>query len=282
MIPLSSARQAFYWLCAAWLVLAMDAAMASSAYGQDDGGAGTAVLAGWPEQHVREDLSHDLLPFIDSLFVDYRYGMNGERPSLSITLEWIPDGAAVYGGARRDLSDLNADVRMVAIELSADVISDGRVVGEFNLVVDSMMAGPIPDAVEVLLPDLTWDNVFVDMPGEEARFVFEQGFELRDAEIEGVAFGAFEGDRLLARGDVGALVGALDNSRDADVGDADGRDTTRTSRGAPTRHVYVYDRRPAVNVVFDLFWLLGDDGRGVGDDAGNGTPRGEMGRGADD
>ena len=225
------------------------------AFGQSpDAGRGIMFMTNWPSPAEREDMSHQVLPYVDTLVVSYTYDEVDDAPSLSMAMEWVPSGEAVIRGELRPLSEV--DVRMVAVELEAGVYVDDAFVATMSVVVDSMMVGPSPDFVEINLPNLAWSNVFVDVPEQEAKSLFERGFELRDPQFTHVAFALFE-------------------ETGEPTGDASSPDVRRHTS---PRDVGVHGRSSRVYGVFDLFWLLGENRRVRG--TAEGTPRGTAGRGA--
>lgn len=236
-----------------------------AAFAQDlPAGHGMVVLSNWPDDPIRETTKFDILPFVDSLSLAYRYQVKEGRPELSIVMEWSAGTEAIYNGERTKMSELDGTPAIVGLDLSADVLSGGRVVAAFSLVVDSMIVEPSPDLIRIDLPDLSWDNVFVDTPASQAQEIFENGFELANPAIVRAGFALFDGSEAIAG----------DRVEQQDHPDRRGpaSDTRRP------RNVSIYRHPGIIDIGFDLFWLIGPRERSVRGSADR--PRENLGRGS--
>lgn len=241
------------WIAAVLLVFGCSEPASAQTF---EPGEGVMRLVDWPDEEARRTLRYDILPFIDTLSVAYRYQVTDGRPALSLLVDWNPSTTVVYRGARVPRSEVPGDVRMVAIDLRADVLVDGLRAATISVVVDSMVVGPAPDYVEINLPDLSWENVFVETSAEEAKAIFLNGFELADPEIAGAAFAVFDED------------GRVDLEEEVA--------SRRSPRGQP-RRVSIYRAPNMVDVFVDVHWLIG--GFSPPSYVGGGEPRKAVGRG---
>ena len=198
---------------------------------------GVVRVLGWPESAEPPERlrGYDMLPYVDTLTIGYRYGIAGGSPLLSLALDWTPGRYGLLDGRRVDYERLPAGLRLVGLAFRADVYSGGAKAAEIVVSVDSMIVGPAPDFGRVELEGLSWDALFVDTPADAARALFEAGFELRDPEVLRAAFAAFEEETAPAA-------------------------SPRVSARRAPRTV-VYERDVYVDLFFSLDWLAGLDGR---------------------
>jgi hypothetical protein len=162
---------------------------------------GTMMLADWPDTLAAtaddfESGAYQLLPRIEALTVEYRYEGDPRGVDLSFVLTWAPGAEGLYDGRVQPYDQLPADIRMVAVELLADVVVDGRDVADMIVAVDSMALPSHPSVYAFEVADLSYDAIFLDTPADSARRYVEQGFTLRDLTVNQVAFSSF-GDDLL-------------------------------------------------------------------------------------
>lgn len=256
-----SVHHTFLILVAALAVplLASNAARAQQASGQ-----GMLLVTDWPDEATKRSGRFEILPFIDTLSIAYRYRELDDRPDLSIVLEWAAGDETIYQRRRASFAEIEGFPALVGLELEADVVSRGVRVARFSLIVDSMMVEPSPDIIRIDLPDLTWENVFVDTPGDVAREIFTSGFELRNATIFGAGFALFEEGRQVADTAVRKRAGA--ERRPPHVGPR------------RPRNVSIYRRPGHIDIAFDLFWLIGSGHRPIR--IAHGSPRENVGRGS--
>ena len=159
---------------------------------------GVLHLTDWPRALLDEgrtlepfaDL--DLLPFLDTLALEYTYDIDAGRPAMTFTLWWIPGDEAILDGRRVPADRLPADVRLTALDLRAGVYVGGRRVTELIVSVDSFALEPAPFVYRFDGLDLDWPTLFADVPADSARRLFETGFELRDPEVLRIAFAEYE------------------------------------------------------------------------------------------
>ena len=157
---------------------------------------GVLHLTDWPRALLDEgrplepfaDL--DVLPFLDTLALEYTYGIDAGRPALTFTLWWVPDDEAILDGRRVPYDALPADVRLTALDVRADVFVRGERVTELIISVDGMALSPAPYVHPFEGVDLAWETLFADGDAETAQRYFREGFELRHMEVLRIAFTA--------------------------------------------------------------------------------------------
>lgn len=218
---------------------------------------GVLHVLDWPASASSPDQlrRYEVLPYLDTLTVGYRYETHGDAPGLSLALEWTPGAYGLLRGRRVAYEQLPDDLRLVALTIRADVYTGGRRVAEWIVSVDSMMLGPRPDFARVDLDGLAWASVFVDTDAAGARTLFDEGFELRNPEVLEAAFAVFETDDEAAP-------------------------RVRTERRPA--EVVVYQRDVFFDLYLSLDWLLAGDGSyrypagEVGPSRGDRTGRGRV------
>lgn len=249
----------------AFLILSGSVAvLPPTASAQQARGHGIGLVTDWPDAETKQSGRFDVLPFIDTLSIAYRYQDVEGRPDLSVVLEWTPGEEGIYEGEKRRLRDVEGVPAIIGLALSADVFSRGVRVAAFSLTVDSMVVGPSPDIIRIDVPDLSWDNVFVDTSPEAARTIFDVGFELRNVRIVGAGFALFDEGRTLAATEVQKRP-------------TEGK---RPPQVAPRRpkNVSIYRHPAHVDIGFDVFWLIRSGSKRIrfADDG----PRENIGRGS--
>ena len=155
-------------------------------------GKGVATLTDWPvslPQLLRE-MGRDapyLLPRIDSLALEYRYASTDSTSQWSFVLGWKPSRRVLYEGEVLPREKGPSDVRMINVELRADVLVDGEPVSEMIVAVDSMRLRPLPSiySFEVTVGH---DRVFLEATAEEARRALAQGVTLDSLVVERMGF----------------------------------------------------------------------------------------------
>lgn len=204
-----------------------------------------AVLTGWPEslpQLLREmgTRAPRLLPEIDSLALEYTYTPGPDDVVWELQFSWRPGRRVLYEGRVLPRRDAPSGLRMVSIEVLADVIVDGQRRAEMVVAVDSMRLGPQPRVYrfEALAG---YNRVFLDTPPDAARRFLERGVTLANLRIERMGFVAEEED---------GVTGAM---RPPD---------TRERRPVPRRAPSVYEPRTRVGVL--IGWRIGPDPYFVG------------------
>jgi len=230
---------------------------ASTMQGQ---GQGTATLTNWPAslpQLLREMGRNApyLLPRLDSLALEYRYAANDSTSQWSFVLGWTPGRRVLYDGDVRPYEKGPSDVRMVNVELRADVRVDGETVGEMIVAVDSMALRSLPSiySFEVTVGH---ERVFLDATPEEARRALAEGVTLDSLVVERMGF----------------------VSPEASTSERRRPDDRQTRQSAPRRAPSVYEPRTEIHIG----WRVGPRPYYVGEKEGNRTvqPRGRtMGRG---
>jgi hypothetical protein len=225
--------------------LAAPAALAQ----QRPGASGVLLVTDWPEGHNAGQVSSDaeryeILPYVDTLKVGYRFEQLDGRPVAALAVEWKPGRYGILDGRRVPYDQLPDSVYLAAASLVADIYVNGREAAQINLRLDSMQLGPYPGVHAPEPYVLAWDNLFEGVSAQQARTWLEQGFELRNPEIVAITFETYGGERSTYTPDEPVAVGRRRPSR---------------------RSVIIVDRTTSVWV--DLTWLIrGRSGRGVDND----------------
>ena len=112
-------------------------------------GGGVAALTDWPVSlsGLLDEMGRKapyLLPKIDSLALDYRYAADDSTSQWSFVLGWAPGGRVLYEGEVLPRRRAPSTLRMVSVELRAEVRANGRYVGDMIVAVDSMALAPYP------------------------------------------------------------------------------------------------------------------------------------------
>jgi len=183
-----------FGLCAvALLLLTMPATAQEDAPARP---AGTVTLTDWPDTlaAAADDFAADayqLLPQVEALSVEYRYAGTPRGVDLSFVLSWAPGDEGLYEGRVQPVDQLPPDLRMVEVELLADVIVAGRDVADMMIAVDSMALPSHPSVYAFEVAELAYDAVFLDTPADSARQYVEEGFTLRNLAVNRIAFASF-------------------------------------------------------------------------------------------
>ncbi|NBB87675.1 MAG: hypothetical protein GVY12_15820, partial [Bacteroidetes bacterium] len=83
---------------------------------------GAVALTDWPaaaQEPVEpgREYPFELLPFIDALSVDYRYGVVGDQPQMRFTLSWLPGTEGILERERVSYDRLPEDIRIERLHL---------------------------------------------------------------------------------------------------------------------------------------------------------------------
>jgi len=155
-----------------------------------------ATLTDWPEPSL-SGLLRDmgpraprLLPEIDSLALEYRYTVDSTATRWQLGLSWRPGTRVLTEGNVLRLREGPGDIRMVSVEVLADVIVAGQKQAEMIVAVDSMALGPQPQQYRFDVR-VGYDRVFLDTPPAAARRYLRQGVTLANLRIERMGFNAF-------------------------------------------------------------------------------------------
>lgn len=195
-----------------------------------------ATITDWPDVSLPQLLREmgrrapRLLPEIDSLSLEYRYTADSTDTSWRLGLSWRPGTRVLHEGDVLRRREGPGDIRMVSVELLADVIVAGQKEAEMIIAVDSMALGPLPQLYTFGVR-VGYDRVFLDTPADAARRYLRQGVTLANLRVERMGFDAF-----------GAP--AQGQHRDPDV---------RERRPTPRRAPSVYE--PRVRVI--IGWRVG-------------------------
>jgi hypothetical protein len=181
-------------IVAAHPVSAQDAAADGGTDGQ-----GTVRLVDWPDVPLDQLLDEmgrrapRLLPELDRLTLGYGYTAADSASAWTFDLAWRPGNRVLEKGRVKPWREAPPDVRMVSIEVLADVVVDGRTVAQMIVAVDSMALGPAPDDY-VFDVAVSHDRVFLETAPDQARRYLQRGATLDNLVVERIGFAS--ADRL--------------------------------------------------------------------------------------
>lgn len=162
---------------------------------QDEDIVGATWVTEWPEKSPAlasnnepsklDVRSFELLPFIDSLSVEYRFsvGSSAELASMHLAIEWTGAEEGIYEGRRVRRGDMPAGIVIHTIDILMQVLIEDESVAEFFLPLDTIALGRSPSVVFVDITDVSWDRIFVDTDAEMAKRIFDDGFRLSEPKI---------------------------------------------------------------------------------------------------
>ena len=179
------------------LLMLFGAGSAESVAQQRDHPFEYTLLLNWPPAlraaaaDGQTHFAYDLLPVIDTLALGYAYVEENGQPVMHFSLDWTPGPFGIYDNKKVVYEDLPEDLRIIAVDLRAEVYIDDQPVAALMLALDSLTLAPTPDQV-VFEDERTWQTVFEDTPEDTARSYFANGFTLRDLHIVRIAFASYE------------------------------------------------------------------------------------------
>lgn len=155
-------------------------------------GRGRAVLTDWPRSLPRllDEMGRKapyLLPEIDSLSLGYRYTAGDSMSQWSFVLRWTPGNRVLYEGDVLPRRRAPRGLRMVNVELRAEVRADGEYVGDMIVAVDSMTLAPTP-SLYTFSVGVEHSRIFLDTPGRTAKRALQRGVTLHDLVVERMGF----------------------------------------------------------------------------------------------
>lgn len=155
-------------------------------------GEGTVTLTNWPASlgNLVDDMGRNapyLLPKVDSLSLDYQYAAGDSASHWSFVFGWDPGDRVLYEGDVLSRRAAPSGLKMVNVELGAEVVAGGESIGTMIVAVDSMALGPFPSIYSFEV-SVHHSRVFLDVPAEEARRALRQGVQLRRLVVERMGF----------------------------------------------------------------------------------------------
>ncbi len=135
---------------------------------------------------------YDLLPLLDRLSLGYAYGVEDGLPALDFLLSWKPGAYGVLDNRVVPFDELPEDVRIVAVDLRAEVYVEDEPVADLRIALDSLLLGAAPDEYAFARLGTPWEAVFVNTTTDDARAYFDAGFSLRNLAVDRIAFASFE------------------------------------------------------------------------------------------
>ncbi len=163
---------------------------------------GATYVVDWPENRPSakpgvpapplDYTEYNLLPFVDTLAVHYRFSDSLGLPSMHFAIEWTAGEAGILHGRKVSTDQMPERVVIESIDLLIPVIARGGVVAELFLPLDTLGLGPVPSVTFVDISNARWDSVFVDTGAEDTRALFATGFRLGTPRILRVVFAVEE------------------------------------------------------------------------------------------
>lgn len=155
-------------------------------------GRGTVTLTEWPASlgSLLDEMGRNapyLLPKVDSLALDYRYATTDSTSRWSFVLGWQAGNRVLYKGDILSRQSAPPDLRMVNVELRAQVDTAGEHAAEMIVAVDSMRLAPFPSIYSFEVT-VRHGRVFLDASAEEAREMLRKGVTLDSLIVERMGF----------------------------------------------------------------------------------------------
>lgn len=185
---------------------------------QDVDISGTAWVTDWPETRPARrsgesapalDYSrYNLLPFIDSLAIHYRFSAissASEFLSMHFAIEWTEGQDGIVAGRKVGINDMPPGIVIESIDLLMHVTVGNEPVADFFLPLDTIGLGPAPSRIFIDITDVAWNSVFVDVDEEEARRIFESDFRLSTPRIVRAVFATEPPDEYQIAATQGAI-----------------------------------------------------------------------------
>ncbi len=143
---------------------------------------------------------HELLPFIESLRVDYRFASGNDTDGRGHTLEfrisWIEGREGILNGRRVDATTMPSGIVIESVDLLMDVTKEARL----HLPLHNIDLGPSPAHTDVSVEVTSFDSLLVDpesrgvdinyLSASDTRRIINEGFELSNIRMVRVVFRA--------------------------------------------------------------------------------------------
>ena len=107
---------------------------------------------------------------------------------MHFTLEWTEGLGGILEGRKIGPGEMPPGVMIESIDLRMKVMVGSEWVADYYLPLDTIGLGSVPSMTFVDITDVPWDSVFVDIDEEEARLIYEAGFQLSAPLIIRVVF----------------------------------------------------------------------------------------------
>ncbi len=178
---------------------------------------GTLRIVDWPAseaelaQVVGDEVGPwsriEVLPFLDSLVLGYRYEVVADTVYAGFTLAWYPAAWGLYRGRRVLRYQMPDSVQLQAMHVRIRFAVRGRPVTTWPLRFDSLALGPWPEVFESATYAFPVEEVFGPVPRDSLAAWLQDGLAPDSLSLEWIAFSVAEGGRITARSIVRARPG---------------------------------------------------------------------------
>jgi len=149
----------------------------------------------------------EVLPFLDSLVLGYRYEVVADTVYAGFTLVWYPATWGLYRGHRVLWDQMPDSVQLQAMHVRIRFAVGGRPVTSWPLRFDSLALGPWPEVFESATYAFPIEEVFGPVPRDSLAAWLQAGLAPDSLSLEWIAFSVAEDGRLTARSIVRARPG---------------------------------------------------------------------------
>ncbi len=140
----------------------------------------------------------EVLPFLDSLVLGYRYEVVADTVYASFTLAWHPATWGLYRGRRVLWDQMPDSVQLQAMHVRIRFAVAGRPVTTWPLRFDSLALGPWPEVFESATYAFSIDEVFGPVLRDSLVAWLQAGLRPDSLSLEWIAFSVEEGGRITA------------------------------------------------------------------------------------
>ncbi|SHK56530.1 hypothetical protein [Rhodothermus profundi] len=159
---------------------------------------GTLQILHWPasEEELRQVMGEEggpwlrveVLPFLDSLVLGYRYEVVGDTVHATFTLAWYPATWGLYRGRRVLWDQMPGEVQLQAMHVRIRFAVQGRPVAAWPLRFDSLALGPWPEVFASDTYSFPAQEVFGWVPSDSLAAWLAAGMAPDSLMLEWIAF----------------------------------------------------------------------------------------------
>ncbi len=141
----------------------------------------------------------EVLPFLDSLVLGYRYEVVDDTVYAGFTLAWHPAVWGLYRGRRVLRYQMPDSVQLQAMHVRIRFAAGGRPVAIWPLRFDSLALGPWPEVFESATYAFPVEEVFGPVPSDSLEAWLAAGLKPDSLSLEWIAFAVAEDGRLMVQ-----------------------------------------------------------------------------------
>jgi hypothetical protein len=134
----------------------------------------------------------DVLPFLDTLLIGYRYWVRGDSVYASFSLAWHPSLWGLYKGRRVLRAQLPEEVRLERLDVRLGFSVMGRQVATWPVRFDSLELGPWPDVFTSATQAFPVEEVLEAIEPDSLQRWLQAGLCLDTLMLESLSFSANE------------------------------------------------------------------------------------------